>query len=219
MVVNTDTTLALCCPDCGRLGLHVVSRFIFCREKRREIKCSCKTLLAVIATRDHKRFWLEINCIVCEATHLYRLTAKELWPREIIHLSCQETGLELGQIGPRAKIKEYLKGQQTALETLVEEMGGQTYFKNAEIMLSALSFVHSLAEDGNLCCPCGRNQIELEIFPDRIELHCRHCKRVKVVKAESEQDALSLQALKKIELSWCTLPDVPEHAFRKHDNK
>lgn len=218
MLIKAETTLALRCPDCGRLLLHNLSRFDFGREKTKEITCSCGSPQVVVSTKRNKSFWLEINCVICDSVHLYRLSAKELWSRDVVHLSCQETGLELGHIGARDKIKEYIKHHEEALEALVEEMGGQDYFDNAEVMLTVLAHVHTLAEEGNLKCACGKSRIELEIFPDRIELHCRHCGRMHVLPANAEQDALSLSEDEELELTQKAFTNTP-WVRRKHDNQ
>jgi ribosomal protein S14 len=201
MLIKTETTLSLRCPDCGRPALQTVSRFTFGREGLREVLCSCGSLLLVVNSKSRKSYWLEINCVICEADHMYRLTPRELWSRDVVHLSCQETGLELGCIGPYERVRAYLQTKEQALEVLVEEMGGPDYFRNAEVMLSALTHVHTLAEEGSLSCPCGENCIEMEIFTDRVELHCRHCLRLYVLAAAAEQDLVGLERYSSIELT------------------
>lgn len=220
MLIKTETTLALRCPDCGRSTLQTVSRFTFGCEKSREVLCSCGSLLLVVSTKNQKSYWLEINCVICESTHLYRLAPGELWSREVFHLSCQETGLELGCIGPYERVKAYLQTKEQALEILVEEMGGPNYFRDAEVMLSTLTYVHTLAEEGGLSCPCGENRIELEIFPDRVELHCRHCLRMFLLAAENEQDLDRLEARESIELRRQVFNEKKKKARRrKRDNQ
>lgn len=217
MLVRTETTIALRCPDCGRLGMHTISRFEFCRDRAREIACTCGGTLLVISTRNHKSYWLEIGCAVCEATHLFRLSPHELFTPDVIHLHCQETDLELAHVGPREKVKTYVRNRTEALEALVEEMGGSGYFTNADVMLSTLTYVHILAEEGNLVCPCGKNRIELEIFPDRVELHCRNCNRLRVFYAETERDLDRLTRLESIELTRQVLTGRPRN--RRRDKK
>ncbi|MBO8127918.1 MAG: hypothetical protein H0Z39_01795 [Peptococcaceae bacterium] len=220
MIINTVTTIALRCPECARLSLYPVSRFSFSNNKTQEIVCSCGTPQVVMVTRNKKSYWLEINCVVCESTHFYRLKAKELWSHNVIHLSCQETGLELGHIGPHQKVQAYLEKNEDALEALIEEMGGEEYFQSAEIMLSTLTHVHTLAEEGGLICPCGKNRIELEIFPERVELHCRHCKRMRLLAAKTQQDLERLHKMEKIELSRQVFGEDPvNNPRRRRDNK
>lgn len=201
MLMKTETTLSLRCPDCGRSALQTVSRFTFGREESREVLCSCGSLLLVVNSKSRKSYWLEINCVICEADHVYRLTPRELWSRDVVYLSCQETGLELGCIGPYERVRAYLQTKEQALEVLVEEMGGPDYFRSAEVMLSTLTHVHTLAEEGGLSCPCGENCIEMEIFTDRVELHCRHCLRLYVLAAAAEQDLAGLETYSSIELA------------------
>lgn len=220
MLVKTETTVALRCPDCGRLVLHTLSRFELGGGRSREVSCSCGSPQVVVSSKGNRSYWLEVNCVICEAVHLYHLSTKEMWSHDVVHLSCQETGLELGHVGDRNKIKEYIKNHEEALEALVEEMGGQDYFVNAGVMLSVLTHVHTLAEEGNLNCTCQNNRIELEIFPDRIELHCRHCNRMHVLSAMTAQDGSDLRDDEALKLTHKarTKTKTPR-IHRKHDNK
>jgi|Deesub1362A_J573_1020465.scaffolds.fasta_scaffold00215_57 hypothetical protein len=230
MLIKTETTLALRCLDCGRSTLETVSRFGLSRGKSKEVLCSCGRLLLVIgsrrglaragrSTKNRKSYWLEINCVICEANHLYHLTPGELWTRSVVNLSCLETGLELGCIGPYEQVRACLQTREQALGVLVEEMGGPSYFRDAEIMLATLTHVHTLAEEGSLSCSCGKSRIELEIFPDRIELHCRHCLRMCILPAEGKQDLAQLEACESIELTGQVFNEKKRKAYRrKHDN-
>ncbi|MGQ9498074.1 MAG: hypothetical protein ACUVRC_01310 [Desulfotomaculales bacterium] len=215
MLVGTETTLALRCPDCGRLGLYTISRFDFCREKVKEIVCPCGAVALVMSTRNHKAYWLEIGCAVCEAMHLFRFSPHELFTPDVTHILCQESELELAHVGSRDRIEQYVKNRTEALEALVEEMGGSDYFSNAEVMLGTLTHVHVLAEEGNLVCPCGKSRIELEIFPDRLELHCRNCQRFRIFYAQTERDLDRLTRLNSIELTRQVLVGRKKH--RKRD--
>ncbi|MEW5762453.1 MAG: hypothetical protein AB1776_04535 [Bacillota bacterium] len=217
MLVRTETTVALRCPDCGRLRLYPVSRFDFCREKVREITCPCGAVALVISTKNHKSYWLEIGCTVCETMHLFRLAPHQFFAQEVTPLVCQESELELAHLGPADRVRGYVENRNEALETLIEEMGGENYFANADIMLSTLAHVHALAEEGNLVCPCDRSRIEVEIFPDRLELHCRNCKRLRVFYAKTERDLDRVIRLETIELTRQAL--VGRKKSRKRDKQ
>lgn len=219
MLIKTETTLALRCPDCGRSTMQTLSRFDLGRGKSKEILCSCGSQLFVGSTKNQKSYWLEVNCVICEATHLFRLTPRELWPHDVVYLFCQETGLELGCIGTYEQVRSYLQTDEQTLEILVEEMGGESYFRNAEVMLNTLTFVHTLAEEGRLVCPCGENRIELEIFPDRVELHCRHCLRMSRLAAETKQDMVKLEDYKSIELTRQVFSEKRRKARRPKHHK
>jgi len=220
VLVKTETTLALRCSDCGRSVARTVSRFALGPERPLEVLCKCQSRLLVVSTKSRKSYWLDANCVICESTHMYRLTASEFWSREVFYLSCQETGLELGCVGPYERVRNYLQSKEQALEILVEEMGGQSYFRNAEVMLIALTIAHTLAEEGRLYCPCKENRIELEIFPDHIELHCRHCLRTCLLAAETEGDMAKLEQCESLELRRQVFGEKkPKTHRRNHDNK
>ncbi len=136
----------------------------------------------------------------------------------MVNLSCQETGMELGCVGPYENIQSYLQTKEEALEILVEEMGGSNYFRDSEIMLEILTHVHALAEEGSLHCPCGEDRVELEIFPDRVELHCRHCSRMAILQSETEEDLSRLKSIAQVELTQQPFREKRKPRRHKRDN-
>lgn len=201
MIVPTDTVIMLRCPDCGRLELFHLSRFGVSKRKPGRVICSCGVEKARVTTRDYAAYTLEVNCTVCDLQHTYQLSGKRLWSQEVTPLLCLETGLELGSIGPRDKVRAAIPSYQEELEELIEELGGPGYFINPDVMYEVLNYVQEMADEGGVFCPCGKNKIELEVLPDRLELRCKHCERLKVIYAETEEDYLRLQELPAIELS------------------
>jgi len=67
-------------------------------------------------------------------------------------------------------------------------------------MFEVLNCLHDVAEEGYLYCECGSYQIEIDIFPDRIELNCKDCKSNSVIYAENDEDLNKIKETKKIEL-------------------
>lgn len=200
MILATEFWVAMRCPSCGKLDFHSVSRFVFAGNKNHKIICSCGSPKLIIGTKNRRQFWFQIPCVLCETNHLVYYKAKQLWSPDITFFYCNETGVELGFFGPRDEVHNVADNYEHNLETMVEEMGYDDYFLNPEIMFEVLNCLHDIAEEGFLYCECGSMQIEIDIFPDRIELQCKDCKTISIVYAESEEDLEKIKNIKKIEL-------------------
>ncbi|MDI6632208.1 MAG: hypothetical protein AB1507_01490 [Bacillota bacterium] len=201
MLLPTDIVIALRCPDCGRLELFHLSRFAVSKQKPGRVICSCGMEKAVVSTKDHTAYTFDVSCTVCDLHHTYRLSGKKLWSSELTTLLCLETGLELGNVGPRDKVRATIQTYQEELESLIEELGGPSYFSNPDVMFEVLNYLQEMADEGSVFCPCGKNKIELEVLPDRLELRCKNCDRMTTIYAETEEDFLQLQEFPAIELS------------------
>ncbi|MDF9407610.1 hypothetical protein L7E55_04430 [Pelotomaculum isophthalicicum JI] len=200
MLIATDAVLAMRCPECGKMDVHNFSRFAFPRGKAVSISCSCgATKLEVIKNRSG--YLLKLACMVCETGHLHEIPGKTLWSGEVTRLSCQETDLVVGNVGPVSKISEMMTSHDQELETFFGEIGCESYFHNSRIMFEVLSRLHDIADAGGLYCQCGNHKIEVDIFPDRLELHCKNCDSINIVYAETEEDLTVIQQVESIELA------------------
>jgi hypothetical protein len=195
MLVTTTTALALRCPDCGKIKYHSLSLFSFAAQKTVRVSCACGAPLLVISTRDRKVFYFQVECLMCEGKHLLEFFLKEVWSDQVHSLACSETDLEVGFIGPRDKVKKCIANQERSLQEMAEDLGYTDYFANPEIMYEILDCLHKIAEGGNLSCQCGDQQVEVEIFADRIELRCAGCGAFGVIRAETRQD---VEVVKKV---------------------
>ncbi len=197
MLIITDTLVAMRCPECGKLDYHNLSRFAFSGNNKVEIVCSCGFVKLVVSTKNRRQYWVQVPCVVCETKHLRSLSSRMLWSGEVNYLFCQETGLELGYMGPEEEVRALAEAQEESMEALANEFDGEDdYFHNAEIMYEVLNCLHDIAERGALYCQCGNQDVEVDIFPDRLELHCENCHSVNIIYAETEDD---LQVIRKVE--------------------
>lgn len=201
MVINTSTVLALRCSKCGKLNFHVISLFAFSGNHSVCVQCDCGAGTAVIGTHNYKKFSLQAECGMCETSHIYYFSLKELCNLEVIPLTCLETGLEVGYLGSKEKVREAVRNQDKSLIDLVEDASFADFFDNPDVMYQVLEYLNRISEAGFLTCRCGNSQIDLEILPDRLELGCSDCGARGVIFAETEEDFLTLKQLGKIELS------------------
>jgi len=202
MLIATDAVLAMRCPECGKMDVHNFSRFAFPGGKAVFVRCSCQAPKLEVVKKRYG-YVLELFCVVCETRHRFEFSGKILWSGEVVTLSCPETGLELGSIGPSAKIGEVevVLGHEKELEALFGEFVCSSYFHNPRIMYQVLVCLHSIAEHGGLYCQCGNCKIDVDIFPDRLELHCRDCDSINIIYAETEEDLKVIQQVESIELA------------------
>lgn len=201
MRIDTNAVLAMRCPECGKMEYHDFSRFSFSRGKAFHITCSCGATKLIVSTKNLNCYWLQLPCVVCETKHLLEVSGKSLWSGKVISLSCQETDLELGHIGPKSKVSEMTASYEEELAALVKEFGCDSYFHNSKIMYEVLNRLHGIAERGGLYCQCGNYKIEVDIFPDRLELQCKKCDSINIIYAETEDDLKVIQQVETIELA------------------
>ncbi|MHB9093535.1 MAG: hypothetical protein ACYC21_02590 [Eubacteriales bacterium] len=200
MIVATEFVVAMRCPSCGKLDFHSISRFAFAKASSYKVTCSCGAPKLIIGTKNRQQYWFQMPCVLCETNHLVYYKARQLWSDEVTFFYCNDTNVELGFFGPGDKVHTLAENYEHNLESLVDELGYDDYFFNAEIMFEVLNCLHDIAEEGFLYCECGSYQIEIDIFPERIELQCKDCKTISVVYAETEEDLNRIKGIKKIEL-------------------
>lgn len=210
VLITTVVTLAIRCPECGVLEFHNLSRFSLSGKGKFASHCSCGAFLLGIVNRSPGIYWLQIPCIFCETKHLLELSGTRLWGKETIHLNCPQSGLELGFIGEEKRVKELAESLDSGLQSLIDELGYDEYFNNPEVMHQVMESLEEIADNGDLSCQCGNTRIEVDVFLDRLELHCPECDSINIVYAETEEDLKVIQQVDAIELT--------QHGFKCLDS-
>lgn len=200
MVINTSTVVGVRCAKCGKLNFHAVSLFSFSGNNSVRLKCDCGVSTVVIGTTNKKKYSLKVECAMCDASHVFYHTAKEIWSKKVLPFLCLETGLEIGYAGPKDMVKDAWRNQEKTFFDLVEDVGFADFFDNPDVMYQVLEHLNSISENGSLTCKCGNNNIDLEIMPDRLELVCGGCGSWGVIYAENNGELGVLKQLKKITL-------------------
>lgn len=188
MLVSTTTIVAVRCAVCGKMDFHAMSLFSFAGKKVHRLTCSCGAGLMSLGSKDRRQFWLQLECLMCESRHIYYYNRQELWSGHLIVLTCEETDLAIGYIGSKEQVRKSILQQDKSVQEMAEDLGFVDYFENPEIMYEVLENLQQLAEDGRLSCQCGCYQINVEVFPDRLELRCENCDAVGLFYAESDCD-------------------------------
>jgi hypothetical protein len=201
MAISTNSRMVLRCPYCGDINQHDLSVFAFAGSHSCRLTCSCGSDIASLGTRDRKHFWVQADCSFCEETHFCYFNRKDIWGDEILSLYCDDTGLDIAYIGPRDKMEELVSQGEKSLAEMAQELGFGDYFSSPDIMYGVLDRLYKLAERGDLFCHCGNYDVEIEIYPDRLELKCGYCNASGLVMAQNDVDLEKVQGLQEIELT------------------
>ncbi|NLT94333.1 MAG: hypothetical protein GXW85_02190 [Clostridia bacterium] len=201
MIISTYKTIAIRCPQCGKMDFYALSRFSMSGTSVASIDCECGTNLLKMGRNKGKNFWLQVKCSMCEDTHLFVFNYKELWLGNLQTLLCEETGVEIGFIGEREPVRKNVQNMNKSVQEMAEELGYGEYFNNPEIMYRVLEHLHSLADSGRLYCDCNNHNLDVEVYPDRMELHCNDCGATGIVFAESFKDWENVRHLGEVVLS------------------
>lgn len=188
MIISTQRSLALRCPLCGRLENHTISFFSFSGCSPVRIICKCGYNKLIINTKNFKEFYLQLSCLICEEIHIIKLTRQELWEKPVAVLRCTESGQELGYIGNETALTKIIKQKENDIESIMNNLGFDDYFTNPQVMFEVLNHIHQLAEQNQMFCLCGNNQIEIDVFPEKLELHCPFCQSLHIIYAETIED-------------------------------
>ncbi|MBC7323706.1 MAG: hypothetical protein H5T99_00125 [Moorella sp. (in: Bacteria)] len=206
MLIPTLNVVVLRCPSCGRLEFCGLSFFDFAGGRTWQAECNCGTTLLTINRKRGKNFWLQYHCGMCDALHISQYSRQELWSRELLTLTCRETDLEVGFIGPRDKVQRAVHHHDRTLAEVARDLGVGDYFAEPDVMYQILSLIYQKAEEGCVSCGCGCEDVEIEIFPGHLQLRCKECRAEKILPAVTVADVESLESLQEIRLPGRLVP-------------
>lgn len=210
MLVPARITFAIRCPQCGRLDDAAISLFDLSGQRSEKLLCSCGAHRLTIAVRKGQ-VRLQVPCYLCEGLHFFYYRPAQFWSGELHDVTCTVTDLQLGVFGDERAVAESDQQGQSELEHLLEEGAFEEYFDNPGVMYESLRYVHDLAEKGNLSCACGNRKVEVDIFPDRLELGCPDCKAQRTILAATEEDMVGLRRIRRIEVGSEAQGMIQEH--------
>ncbi len=181
--VYKDKQIALRCTLCGKLEQHDLSVFSFSGSHSHRIYCSCGFRKAIINIKDRCSVLIQVPCILCETEHVFTYPIKKFWRTGLEGLICPESAAELGYFGDAETV-------QMAVEHWQEKhIGGfDEYFQNPPVMFDMLNHLHHVAENKRLSCSCGSREIEVDLYPDCLELHCSRCGAISRIPAVEGKD-------------------------------
>ena len=186
MLIDGCKTFILRCRFCGRLREYEFNIFQVMARDKVEYKCKCGEINVLIKRQDNKGITAEIGCFNCGDKHYHKLSLKDMLKDDNMFYCLH--GPELGFLGSKNIGNRILLEEQINVEGINIGKAGGDYFNNCNIMTKALNKLCALNERNKLYCDCGNSKINVEFFPDRIELKCLNCHSVSIIFAETEED-------------------------------
>ena len=203
MLIRASSTLALYCSRCGKIELHIISRFGLPDDGKRQLVCSCGQVQGAVTASGRRECFLRLPCPICEGSHLIRLSGRMLWQSGVERIYCPEQNFELGFVGEQDAAIRLISDNCYAAEALAREMDerdGEDDRRNSGIILEALNRIHDIAERGGVYCRCGSRDIRAEVSADGIELACDRCGGRRMVAVGKESDLADLAHLGRLEI-------------------
>lgn len=200
MLITTNTVLALHCPKCGKINLFALSRFCCGKGGILHFSCECGSGLLEISRKGRNIYCLHVACCLCQTSHCFNLPGQKIWQQKIQPLHCGNTGIVLGYIGSKTEVRKALNNEADLFREITAQLEEKDFYVNPEIMRQVLDSLRRLAEREQITCSCGRSALEMETYPDRVEIRCTECKAVAIVSAESVRDLQKINKLEAIQL-------------------
>lgn len=222
MLIDTSVTFAYKCSSCGTFDFFNISVFNLLFKKECILNCRCNNSSIIITWENSRHFKVKAPCIGCGSDHAFVLGRKEILSGDIKVFYCPETGIKLCFIGNDEEVRRKIDNLEKELDDLINLFGYDNYFKNTQVMFDSLNKIHDIAEQGNLYCKCGNDDIELILLSNKIHLRCTKCSGKKVIFAASNKDLKYLLTKKQILLvggdsDYCLRP--LKTLMSKTDNK
>lgn len=201
------------CSECGTLEPEVLTVFSFSGHRPARFGCDCGHTRLTLSTRDDMTYSLSFYCIVCETTHSVSLSAFELWRAPMEPIKCPDTDVELGYIGEPGRIRHALQMQRSLGELLPKDLSISEFFTSPDIMYEVLNMLHNIAKSGSLYCECGNDNIQVDLYPEKLELRCPSCSSLSIIYAENEDDLAVMSRLEVIEMKKAGFTSVDASRF------
>jgi hypothetical protein len=198
MLIDTGVTIAYKCSSCGSYEFLDLSYFKLLGKGNYSAVCRCGNSGVYISEDSSRNYKLRTGCIGCGGMHTFNLGRKAIINKDMNIFSCPVTGIHQCFIGNGNMVRSKIDNLEEEMDALIDMLGYDSYFKNTQVMYDSLNKIHDIAEQGNLICECGNEDIELNLLSDCIHIQCKKCYIDKIVKAASNEDLRELLALPQI---------------------
>ncbi len=186
MLIRGCKTIIIRCRFCGRLRKYNLNIFNIMANNGVQYKCKCGETNVSIRIGNKNSLKVGIGCFSCGDKHYYQIAFDEIF-KEINMFYCVY-GPELCFLGPEKKANQILLEKQISLGKSENATYGESYFNNFKVLGKALRQLYTLNKEQKIDCDCGKSEIDIQLFPDRLELRCANCHSVKIIFAETEED-------------------------------
>jgi hypothetical protein len=188
MLIDMDVTIAYKCFCCGMFDFTNINLFKFHRHKSIMPKCRCEgTKLAIIEIYKNT-YKITVPCIACGTEHSVMINREDLTSKDIMVYTCPVTNIKQCFIGRDSAVREHVDIFEKELDVIIDGLGYETYFVNTQVMIETLNKIHDIAEQDDLRCQCGCNDIDVSLLRKGIYLKCPQCSGNKFIPAASNND-------------------------------
>jgi hypothetical protein len=142
-----------------------------------------------------------------------------MWRADLVTLYCPHTDVELGYLGEDEAVREAVERRKLPFPEILSDEEYQDYFESPEIMWEALTRLQELSGNGGLGCQCGNTDIEIDIFPDKVELHCKRCDSLMLIFCQTDDDAELIRKSESVQLVRASLTSLDGRKFRRRRGK
>lgn len=197
MILSPKTThVAYRCPDCGFIARGVAGAFGLGTQDMLRLRCSCggNHELSIVGSAD-RRIRLAVPCLLCGKEHRYTLSDTLFYGKDIFHLACPYTDIDIGFFGrDEAALCKATDKSTEELNALYTELLGkgaeleeidpntdrampdeEPFIPDAQIYDIIRFMVKELEADGKIDCPCVGGEYDVEMREDGIRVFCRLC--------------------------------------------
>lgn len=193
MIIDSSIFIAVRCGACSKLETHEISIFQLQKGQYYKVDCLCGSYEYYIKTHDFKNIFFKIPCSCCDGQHVFSYRLREIMGSSVYFGACDVTREVVLCVGNKTHIEDKVEKMNQEIDNIMAELGYESYFHNADIMIEGLNRVHKIAEQDNLYCDCGSSDIDMNLFPDRIELCCLKCSSLSVIYTETKEDLLNIR--------------------------
>ncbi len=188
MLIDMDVTIAYKCFCCGMFDFTNINLFKFHKHKGIVPKCRCEGTKLDIVEVCKNTYKITVPCIACGAEHSLIINREDLTSKDIMVYTCPVTSIKQCFIGRDSSVRDHVDKFEKELDVIIDGLGYENYFVNTQVMIETLNKIHDIAEQGDLSCQCGCNDIGVSLHRKGICLKCPQCSGNKFIPAASNND-------------------------------
>ncbi len=185
MLMDLGRTVAYFCPMCSGVTMRNLNIFDFSGGKAVEFSCENAGCLEVplrIFMKKNK-YQIEVQCLVCDETHIYTLQPATFWGKKFLSLRCPVSGVNIFFIGSQEEISLNLDKHTALVSGIIEDMDVED---ELNLMFEIVECINDLSKEKSIYCACGSRRITISADDQKIILRCNACGKTKEIPATLE---------------------------------
>ena len=188
MLIDMDVTIGYKCFSCGTFDFTNINLFKLFLQGTVATICKCKGATLELKEVFRNEYKLTVPCIGCGLEHSHIISREDFISKDIKIYKCPITGIKQCFMGRDSIVRAYIDSFEKELDVMIDGLGYDSYFVNTQVMLDTLNKIHDIAEQGNLHCECGCDDIIVSMLKKGINLKCPQCSGSKFIPAASNND-------------------------------